>query len=126
MIYEYEISVTRVVDGDTLDVVIDLGFNVRLTERIRLDGVDTPETHGPRKEPAGDVAREFVEDWVKAGGKFSMRCDHYNDRGKFGRVLGTIYRDDDPTSLNELLLSTGHARPTPKNWGLMEGEEWMD
>lgn len=90
-LYNYKIKLDRVVDGDTIDVWIDLGFHTWIKERVRLVDIDTPELFGPNATEVGKVAKEFVEQWFAD----HMFCDYfqlvsqkYDAREKYGRVLG--------------------------------------
>ncbi len=107
--YVYRIQVERVIDGDTVFATIQLGFNIRCKEYIRLHGVNTPEIYGATATPAGTLAREFVNAWLSMAKLLTLHSRKYNEREKYGRVLGTIYRDDDPESLNAALIREGHA-----------------
>ena len=101
--YEYNCKIVRVVDGDTVDVDIDLGFSHWIhNERIRLYGVDTPEcrTRDAEEKMAGLLAKKFVEDALHVGGTYTLTT---KEKGKFGRYLGTIYLTDD-TSINAALI----------------------
>jgi micrococcal nuclease len=108
--YDYQCKIVRVVDGDTVDVDIDLGFDTwRCGERIRLYGVDTPEcrTLDAEEKAAGFLAKEFVEDALHVGGTYRLQT---KEKGKFGRYLGTIYLTDD-TSINAALVTEHLAVP---------------
>ena len=108
--YDYQCTIVRVVDGDTVDVDIDLGFDTwRCSERIRLYGVDTPEcrTRDAEEKAAGFLAKEFVEDALHVGGTYRLQT---KEKGKFGRYLGTIYLTDD-TSINAALVTEHLAVP---------------
>ena len=108
--YEYDCKIVRVVDGDTVDVDIDLGFDTwRCGERIRLYGIDTPEcrTRDAEEKAAGFLAKEFVEDALHVGGTYRLQT---KEKGKFGRYLGTIYLTDD-TSINAALVTEHLAVP---------------
>lgn len=112
--FEYAAKVTRVVDGDTLDLDIDLGFSVTFNIRVRLLGVDTPETFGVKRDSeeyaAGVEARKFVEDFVAMnGGRVTVQTVK-DKKGKFGRYLATIHAGDVAASLNDLLLEKGLAK----------------
>jgi micrococcal nuclease len=100
----------RVVDGDTLDLMVDLGFKRYSRERIRLMGVDTPETHGETRE-AGDAATAFVIEWCKTCELPLVLESHKKD--SFGRWLGSLYRQEEGgvmgESLADALLAAGHA-----------------
>jgi micrococcal nuclease len=106
--YEYNCKISRVVDGDTVDVDIDLGFGTwRCNERIRLYGVDTPEcrTRDAQEKAAGFLAKEFVEDALHVGGTYKLQT---REKGKFGRFLGVIYLTEG-TSINDALISENLA-----------------
>ena len=107
--YEYKCKVIRVVDGDTVDVDIDLGFGVWLhKERVRIQGIDTPEsrTRDKVEKRFGLLAKEFVKGFVK-GSSVILRTQKYDAKGKFGRILGDIIVDD--KSLSETMIQEHHA-----------------
>ena len=109
--YEYRCKVTRVVDGDTVDVDIDLGFGVWLhKERVRIYGIDTPEsrTRDLEEKKYGLAAKEFVKQFVK-GNKIILRTEKYDAKGKFGRILGDIIVDK--VSMSETMIKEHHAVP---------------
>ena len=88
--FEYSCRIVRVVDGDTVDVDIDLGFDLWLKkQRIRLYGVDTPEsrTRDLEEKKYGFAAKDFVEKYLPVDSKQTLRT-RLDDRGKFGRILG--------------------------------------
>jgi len=91
--YEYKCNITRVVDGDTVDAEIDCGFDIIFKSRIRLYGIDTPEsrTRDLDEKARGKLASQFV--------KVKTKLDK---KGKFGRVLGSIIADDE--NLNESMV----------------------
>lgn len=107
----YECVVTRVVDGDTMDVEVDLGFDIVTSQRIRLLGVDTPETYRPSCEAErahGEEAKRFV-----AGACLGMKCKLVTDRdrkGKYGRYLGVVFPPGSETSINDLLRAKGFSK----------------
>ena len=108
--YEYDCRIKRVVDGDTIDLDIDLGFGTwRCSERIRLYGVDTPEcrTRDAQEKAAGLLAKGFVEEALHVGGTYTLTT---KEKGKFGRYLGTIYLTED-TSINAALVKERLAVP---------------
>ena len=108
--YEYPCKIVRVVDGDTVDVDIDLGFSHWIhNERIRLYGIDTPEcrTRDAEEKAAGLVAKKFVEDALHVGGTYTLST---REKGKFGRYLGVIFVSD-KTSINAALVSEHLAVP---------------
>ena len=87
--YTYNVEIRRVVDGDTIDVTIDLGFSVLIKERVRLAGVDTPEsrTRDLREKKFGKIATARVEELLPVGEKFTAHSMSYNSTGKFGRAM---------------------------------------
>lgn len=105
--FDYSVSVLRVIDGDTVDLLVDLGFRLQATLRFRLLGVDTPE----RDEPGWSDASLFTATWLKerAG---TLRARTYK-ADSFGRWLADVYAEASPTRsadyLNDALLRTGHA-----------------
>ena len=107
--YEYRVKVTRVVDGDTVDVDIDLGFGCWLhKERVRIYGIDTPESRTRDKEEKkyGLMAKEFVKQFVK-GDSIKLTTQKYDAKGKFGRILGDIIVDN--KSLSDTMIQEHHA-----------------
>jgi micrococcal nuclease len=121
MQYIYQATLERVVDGDTVDIVIDLGFSTFRRERIRLYGIDAPEIN----TDAGKIAKGFVEEWFWDNPKFFVETIVVNGKGgkrdKYGRYLGTIastYRalsewvtdEVQATTLNGQLITSGHAK----------------
>ena len=110
MDYIYKIKVTRVVDGDTIDAEIDLGFDLKLNKRIRLYGINTPETRTRDKEEKkrGLAAKKFLQQIVdeQEGVLFLKSLD----QGKVGRCIGVLFeRDFDDQSINDVLVQEGHA-----------------
>ena len=108
--YEYNCKIVRVVDGDTVDVDIDLGFNHWIHgERIRLFGVDCPEcrSRDPKEKAAGLAAKDFIKRLLHDGGTYTLTT---KEKGKFGRYLGVIMLSDN-TSVNAALVSEHLAVP---------------
>ena len=108
--YEYKAIIRRVVDGDTVDVTLDLGFNIMYNSRIRLLGIDTPEsrTRDLEEKKRGLAAKERVKELCPVGSTI-MGETGKDGRGKFGRILGVLWAND--VSVNELLVEEGHAVP---------------
>jgi len=105
--YEYNCKVKRVVDGDTVDVVIDLGFDVAYSSRVRLYGIDTPEsrTRDKDEKARGFISKDFLKSWLDKGNVvIRTRKDK---KGKFGRILGEMVVDD--ININELMIEEHHA-----------------
>jgi len=94
--YEYSCTVTRVVDGDTIDVILDLGFSILHKCRVRLYGIDTPESRTRNKDEKirGKLASKFLQDAIDNGKKVVLRSKLKDSKGKYGRVLGEIVVDD--------------------------------
>ena len=106
--YEYKCKLVKVVDGDTIDIDIDLGFGVWLQkQRIRLYGIDTPEsrTSDATEKIYGMAAKEFLTKWTNSGG-LTIKT-HKDAKGKFGRILGEIWCFN--TNVNEKLVEENHA-----------------
>ena len=94
--YEYNCTVTRVVDGDTVDVILDLGFSILHKCRVRLYGIDTPEsrTRDKDEKARGKLAAKYLEDSIKNGTEIILRSKLKDSKGKYGRVLGEIIVDN--------------------------------
>ena len=94
--YEYNCTVTRVVDGDTIDVILDLGFSILHKCRVRLYGIDTPESRTRNKDEKvrGKLAAKYLEDAINNGTKVVLRSKLKDSKGKYGRVLGEVVVDD--------------------------------
>ena len=110
--YEYNCKIVRIIDGDTVDVDIDLGFDVCLKkQRIRLFGVDTPEsrTRDLVEKKFGILAKNFVSLHLPIGSNQVLRTRLDDSRGKFGRILGEFVMED--STLNKLLVATNNAVP---------------
>ena len=108
--YGYSCKLERVVDGDTCDALIDLGFNTWAKRRIRFYGVDTWEsrTRNLEEKKKGLAAKDYVKDLLENSdeGKFLLKS---HGVGKYGRVLGELFVKGHETSVNELLKENGHA-----------------
>jgi len=106
--YEYDAKVLRVVDGDTVDALIDIGFSVWVKKRIRLHGINAPEsrTRDLVEKKAGLAAKAQLKKWIEDNdNKITIKS---HGVGKYGRCLGEIYTESDE-SLNQQLIKTGHA-----------------
>ena len=88
--YEYNCKVKRVVDGDTVDVIIDLGFDIHFATRVRLYGMDTPESRTRNKDEKvrGYMSKDFLEEWMEKDDVIIRT--RRDKKGKFGRVLGEM------------------------------------
>jgi|TARA_Y100000296_G_C5166778_1_gene255107 micrococcal nuclease len=105
--YEYKCEVKRIVDGDTVDVVIDLGFSILYSTRVRLYGIDTPESRTRNKDEKvrGFLSKYYLKDWLEKG-DVVIRT-HKDKKGKFGRVLGEMVVDG--KNINLLMVDENHA-----------------
>jgi len=106
--HEYKCKLIKVIDGDTIDVDIDLGFGVWMRkQRIRLFGIDTPEsrTRDLEEKKYGNAAKYFLSGWCETD-NLSIKT-HKDDRGKFGRILGEVWVDG--TNVNQLMIKEHHA-----------------
>jgi micrococcal nuclease len=110
--YEYKAKLIRVVDGDTIDAEIDLGFKVYIKERIRFAGIDTPESRTRHKHEKswGLAAKCRVKDLLEYEDTEFTLTTELQKKGKFGRILGTVILADG-TSLSEILLDEKLAIP---------------
>src|SRR5512137_758965 len=94
--FEYFVKeVTNVVDGDTIDVVIDLGFDILFQSRVRLAGIDTPEsrTSDKAEKALGLEAKEYLKKQIKAAKSVVIRTEKMDSSEKYGRILGWVYLD---------------------------------
>jgi micrococcal nuclease len=114
--FEYYVKeVTKVVDGDTIDVVIDLGFDISFTSRVRLAGIDTPEsrTKDLAEKALGLESKKYLADRIKAAKNVVIRTEKINSSEKFGRILGWLYLDGESNSINHEMIEKGYA------WGYL-------
>ena len=114
--YNFRVTkINRVVDGDTIDVTIDLGFDLYKKERVRIAGVDTPEKRTRDKEEkalgldATAWMKEKLEGAIKGDNELTIRTELKGGVGKYGRLLGWLYVGDDDLSLNEQMIKEGYA-----------------
>ena len=111
--YEYKCKVKRVVDGDTMDVVLDLGFDILHACRVRLAGIDTPEsrTRDLEEKARGKLSKAYFKESLK-GKKVVLKTRLKDSRGKFGRVIAEVWAEFEEGSLrnvNELMIKECHA-----------------
>ena len=114
--YNFRVTeINRVVDGDTIDVTIDLGFDLYKKERVRVAGVDTPEKRTRDKEEkalgidATNWLKSKLEEAIKGDDELTIRTELKGGVGKYGRLLGWLYIGDDLVSLNEAMILEGYA-----------------
>ena len=109
------VKVNRVVDGDTIDVTIDLGFEIFKKERVRIAGVDTPEkrTRDLEEKALGIDATNWLKEELKnvldGDDELIIRTELHGGVGKYGRLLGWLYVGDETVSLNEQMIEQGYA-----------------
>jgi len=114
--YEYHIRTVRnVVDGDTIDVDIDLGFDISFSSRVRLAGIDTPESRTTDKmeKALGLEAKEYLKKKLKDAKNVVIRTEKMDSSEKYGRILGWLYVDGDTVSINNQMIEDGYA------WGYL-------
>jgi micrococcal nuclease len=110
--FEYYVKqVTKIVDGDTIDVVIDLGFDISFTTRVRLAGIDTPEsrTRDLAEKALGLESKKYLADRLKDAKNVVIKTEKINSTEKFGRVLGWLYVNGEESSLNVEMINKGYA-----------------
>ena len=114
--YNFRVTkINRVVDGDTIDVTIDLGFDLYKKERVRVAGVDTPEKRTRNKEEkllgidATGWLKAKLEETIKGDEELIIRTELKGGVGKYGRLLGWLYVGDSDLSLNEQMITEGYA-----------------
>ena len=108
--YEYRCKVVKIIDGDTVDIDIDLGFGVWLKkERVRLAGIDTPEsrTRDLEEKKYGLKSKKFLQEQIKKAKSITIKTYKGDETGKFGRILGDVWCDG--KSINQLMCKVGHA-----------------
>jgi len=121
--YIYKVSsLEKVVDGDTIDVTLDLGFDVCTRQRVRLLGIDTPEsrTRDLEEKKFGLLSKKKLKEWClkavaseKDDIEIQLRCPEADSRGKFGRILAEVWvcEDGEWTNVNEWMCKEGYAVP---------------
>jgi micrococcal nuclease len=109
--YEYRAEVLRVVDGDTVDMLIDCGFSTFRKERVRLYGIDAPESRTRDKEEKkrGLAAKARLQELIKNTKKKIIIKTELDKKGKYGRILGVLWDENKRKNFNTLLVAEGHA-----------------
>ena len=114
--YNFRVTkIKKVLDGDTIDVVIDLGFDLTKTERVRIAGVDTPEKRTRDLEEkalgldATNWLKEKLTETIKGDEELTIRTELKGGVGKYGRLLGWLYVGDSEVSLNKQMIEQGYA-----------------
>lgn len=114
--YEYYVrKVENVVDGDTIDVIIDLGFDILFSSRVRLAGIDTPEsrTSDKAEKVLGLESKEYLKKFLKDAKSVVIKTEKMDSSEKYGRILGWVYVNGDTESVNDKMINDGYA------WGYM-------
>ena len=114
--YQYYVrKVEGVVDGDTIDVLIDLGFDILFASRVRLAGIDTPEsrTKDLKEKALGLESKEYLKKALKDAKSVVIKTEKMDSSEKYGRILGWIYINDETVSLNDMMINDGYA------WGYL-------
>ena len=109
--YQYKIKkIHRIIDGDTIDVEISLGFNITIVQRVRLKDIDAAETRTKdlKEKAEGFMAKEWLEKELSREGEWIIET---TKEDKYGRILGTLYFVGDPVTINERMLNEGIAVP---------------
>lgn len=110
--YTYRVkSVNRIVDGDTIDVTIDLGFSIHINQRVRVAGIDSPEkrTRDTAEKALGIDATEWMTKRINEAPELIIKTAVEGSMGKYGRVLGWLFVGDEDVSLNEQMINEGFA-----------------
>jgi micrococcal nuclease len=114
--FEYYVKkVSKIVDGDTIDVDIDLGFDISFSSRVRLAGIDTPEsrTKDKMEKTLGLESKEYLKKLIYEAKTVIIKTEKMNSSEKYGRILGWVFLDGSDVSLNQKMIDDGYA------WGYM-------
>jgi micrococcal nuclease len=114
--FEYYVKkVTKIVDGDTIDVDIDLGFDISFSSRVRLAGIDTPESRTTDKmeKALGLEAKAYLKHEIESAKSVVIKTEKMDSSEKYGRILGWVFLDGATLSLNEKMIADGYA------WGYL-------
>jgi len=114
--YEYFVKeIKNVVDGDTIDVVIDLGFDILFASRVRLAGIDTPESRTTDKaeKVLGLESKDYLKKHLKDAKSVIIKTEKMDSSEKYGRILGWVYINGDTVSINDKMINDGYA------WGYL-------
>ena len=110
--YTYRVkSINRIIDGDTIDVTIDLGFSININQRIRVAGIDSPEkrTRNIAEKALGLDATEWMTKHLENASDLIIKTAVEGSMGKYGRVLGWLFVGNSEVSLNEKMIAEGFA-----------------
>jgi micrococcal nuclease len=115
-VFEYYVKkVTKIVDGDTIDVDIDLGFDISFSSRVRLAGIDTPESRTADKieKALGLESKEYLKKAIDGSKTVVIKTEKMDSSEKYGRILGWVFLDGSEVSINQKMINEGYA------WGYM-------
>ncbi len=110
--YIYRVKeVLKIVDGDTIDANIDLGFDISLTKRVRLNGIDTPEsrTTDLKEKALGLEVKEWLKHKLEGAKDILIKTQLPDSTEKYGRILGNLYINNESLSLNDQMVNAGYA-----------------
>lgn len=114
--FEYYVKkVSKVVDGDTIDAEIDLGFDISFSSRVRLAGIDTPESRTTDKieKTLGLESKDYLKKAIDASKTVVIKTEKMDSSEKYGRILGWVFLDGSEVSINQKMINEGYA------WGYM-------
>jgi micrococcal nuclease len=114
--FEYYVKkVSKVVDGDTIDVDIDLGFDISFSSRVRLAGIDTPESRTADKieKALGLESKEYLKKAIDGSKTVVIKTEKMDSSEKYGRILGWVFLDGSEISINQKMIDEGYA------WGYL-------
>ena len=114
--FEYYVKkVTKIVDGDTIDVEIDLGFDISFSSRVRLAGIDAPEsrTKDKMEKALGLEAKAYLKSQIESAKTVVIKTEKMDSSEKYGRILGWLFLDGSEVSMNEKMIADGYA------WGYL-------
>jgi micrococcal nuclease len=114
--FEYYVKkVSKIVDGDTIDVDIDLGFDISFSSRVRLAGIDTPEsrTKDRMEKTLGLESKDYLKKAIDEAKTVVIKTEKMNSSEKYGRILGWLFLDGSDVSINQKMIDDGYA------WGYM-------
>ena len=114
--FEYYVKkVSKVLDGDTIDVDIDLGFDISFSSRVRLAGIDTPESRTTDKieKTLGLESKDYLKKAIDASKTVVIKTEKMDSSEKYGRILGWVFLDGSEVSINQKMINEGYA------WGYM-------
>jgi micrococcal nuclease len=115
-LFEYYVKkVSKIVDGDTIDVDIDLGFDISFSSRVRLAGIDTPESRTSDKleKSLGLESKAYLKSAIEAAKTVVIKTEKMDSSEKYGRILGWVFLDGSDMSINQKMIDDGYA------WGYM-------